>query len=37
MNVTVKVTYKLSAAGQRAALVAGRNASQTVTEMMEFV
>jgi|SRR5579872_2643408 len=32
MNVTV--TYRLSAAGQKAALLAGRPASQTVTEMM---
>lgn len=34
MNQNVKVTYNLSAAGQKAALIAGRNASQTVTETM---
>ena len=36
VNMNVNVTYQLSAAGQRAALIAGRCASKTVTESMEL-
>lgn len=36
MTQTVNVTYRLSAAGQKAALIAGRCASQIVTEPMQL-
>jgi hypothetical protein len=36
MTQTVKVTYRLSPAGQKAALIAGRNAAAMVTEDMEL-